>query len=89
MTTYGDRAAATAYVLDDVDRIVERRVLADAIRELTPKHREVLMERYFQCCSIAETAQRLGVSSGTVKSRTYHALRALRVLLDEGEIATG
>jgi RNA polymerase sigma-70 factor (ECF subfamily) len=89
VTTYCERVAASAHVVDDVDRIVQRRVLADAIHELTPKHRDVLMERYFRCRSIAETAQQLGVSPGTVKSRTYHALRALRVLLDEGESRLG
>ncbi|WP_433297019.1 sigma-70 family RNA polymerase sigma factor [Pseudonocardia sp. CA-142604] len=89
MTTYCEHVAAAAHVVDDVDRIVQRRVLTDAIHELTPKHRDVLMERYFQCRSIAETARRLGVSSGTVKSRTYHALRALRVLLEEGESRLG
>lgn len=83
VTTYGVQPSA-APAVDDVDRIVRRRVLADALRELTPQHRDVLVERYVQCRSIAETARELGVSAGTVKSRAHHALRALRVLLDEG-----
>ena len=45
----------------------------------------MLMEIYYEGRSIAETAHRLGVPLGTVKSRTYHALRALRPLLQEVE----
>jgi len=33
--------------------------------------------------SVAETAALLGVPPGTVKSRTYYALRALRLVLEE------
>jgi RNA polymerase sigma-70 factor (ECF subfamily) len=89
VTTYDEQVATAAYVVDDVDRIVQRRALADAIHQLTPKHRDVLIERYFQCRSIAETAQELGVAPGTVKSRTHHGLRALRVLLGEMDTRRG
>jgi RNA polymerase sigma-70 factor (ECF subfamily) len=78
-----------AYVADDVDRTLQRRAVADALNKLTPKHRDVLIERYFKCRSVAETAQELGVSPGTVKSRTHHAFRALQALMGEVEIATG
>ncbi|MFD1517580.1 sigma-70 family RNA polymerase sigma factor [Pseudonocardia yunnanensis] len=78
-----------AYVADDVDRALQRRALADALDKLTPKHRDVLIERYFKSRSVAETAQELGVSPGTVKSRTHHAFRALQELISEVEIATG
>jgi RNA polymerase sigma-70 factor, ECF subfamily len=78
-----------AYVADDVDRALQRRALADALDKLTPKHRDVLIERYFKSRSVAETAQELGVSPGTVKSRTHHAFRALQALISEVEIATG
>jgi RNA polymerase sigma-70 factor, ECF subfamily len=89
VTVPHEQVPNAAYVADDVDRALQRRALADALSKLTPKHRDVLIERYFKSRSIAETAQELGVSPGTVKSRTHHAFRTLRVLLGEVEIATG
>ena len=32
---------------------------------------------------MAETANRVGVPEGTVKSRAFYAVRSLRVILDE------
>jgi RNA polymerase sigma-70 factor (ECF subfamily) len=36
---------------------------------------------------VNEAAERLGIPPGTVKSRTYYALRALRLVLEEMEVA--
>jgi RNA polymerase sigma-70 factor (ECF subfamily) len=57
--------------------------VADAQRQLSQQHREVLLECYYRGCSVAQAAQRLGIPTGTVKSRTYYALRALRLALEE------
>ena len=57
--------------------------IADALTGLGERHREVLLEVYFQGRSVQEAARRLGVPPGTVKSRTYYALRQLRLLLEE------
>jgi RNA polymerase sigma-70 factor (ECF subfamily) len=81
-----DEAVNVAVSADDVDRVLQRQALDDALCQLNPKHRDVLMEIYYEGRSIAETAHRLGVPLGTVKSRTHHALRALRLLLQEIEI---
>jgi RNA polymerase sigma-70 factor (ECF subfamily) len=58
-------------------------VLADALCRLTPIHREVLIECFYRGRSVADAAARLGIPPGTVKSRTHHALRALRRALTE------
>ncbi|MFG2292909.1 sigma-70 family RNA polymerase sigma factor [Streptomyces sp. NPDC048603] len=49
-----------------------------AVGSLGREHREVLMQVYFRDRSVAEAARELGIPAGTVKSRTYYALRALR-----------
>jgi RNA polymerase sigma-70 factor (ECF subfamily) len=43
----------------------------------------VLVECFYAGRSVAEAAQRLGVPPGTIKSRTYYALRSLKVALEE------
>ncbi|MEV7726350.1 sigma-70 family RNA polymerase sigma factor [Streptomyces sp. NPDC087917] len=53
-----------------------------AVGSLGQEHRDVLLEVYFRDRSVAEAAARLGIPAGTVKSRTYYALRALRKGLD-------
>lgn len=53
----------------------------DAVRTLSREHREVLVQIYFRGLSVAEASEALGIPPGTVKSRTYYALRALRKVL--------
>jgi RNA polymerase sigma-70 factor (ECF subfamily) len=70
-------------VSDEVDRAIESWGLADAMRRLTPEHRQVLFHTFFLDHSVEQAAVALGIPAGTVKSRTYYALRALRVVLEE------
>jgi RNA polymerase sigma-70 factor (ECF subfamily) len=65
------------------DRAVQGWLVAEALAELSERHREVLVLCYFQGYSVADAAVRLGVAEGTVKSRTHYALRALRLVLEE------
>ena len=76
-------ALERAPACDQFEKAVLRRVVADALNQLRPKHRDVLIAIYYQDCSLAEVAQRLGIPVGTVKSRSYHALRELRVVLEK------
>ena len=70
-------------VPDHADAAVQSWLVADALRQLSPQHREVLVECYYRGRSVTEAADRLGVPPGTVKSRTYYALRALKLTLEE------
>ena len=72
---------------DDADRALESWAVADALRELRPEHRNVLLETYYRGKSVAEAASVLGIPAGTVKSRTFYALRALRLALEERGLA--
>lgn len=55
--------------------------LLAALDRLTPGQRAVLVLRYWEGLDVAETAEALGCSTGTVKSQTSYAIAALRRLL--------
>src|SRR5262245_1058682 len=55
----------------------------EAMRRIGDRHRQVLVETYYKGRPYAEVAADLGVPEGTVKSRVYYGLRALRVALEE------
>jgi RNA polymerase sigma-70 factor, ECF subfamily len=55
----------------------------EAMRRIGEEHRRVLIETHYRGRPYAEVAAELGVPEGTVKSRVYYGLRALRVVLEE------
>ncbi|WP_219414595.1 sigma-70 family RNA polymerase sigma factor [Pseudonocardia nigra] len=57
--------------------------LEEALRRLSPEHRVVLVETYLRGRPYAEVAAELGIPVGTVRSRVFYGLKALRVALDE------
>ncbi len=62
-------------------------VVAEALGRLGANHRVVLVETFIDGFSAAEVANRLGIPVGTVKSRIYYGLRALRNVLEEMGLA--
>jgi len=62
---------------------VNRHLVAAALGRLTQEHRDVVRECYFLGSSVPQAAQALGVAPGTVKSRAYYALCALRLAIEE------
>jgi RNA polymerase sigma-70 factor (ECF subfamily) len=73
----------TTAVDDELDRILLAHGMADALQALTQDHRAVVEQLYYLDRSVAVAACALGVPEGTVKSRAYYALRALRVACEE------
>ncbi|MER5767856.1 sigma-70 family RNA polymerase sigma factor [Streptomyces sp. NPDC001985] len=63
---------------DPIEPAVEALDVRAALDGLTREHRAVLQQVYFRGLSVSEAAEVLGIPAGTVKSRTYYALRALR-----------
>jgi RNA polymerase sigma-70 factor (sigma-E family) len=61
----------------------ERHVLRVALSQVPAKQQAVLVLRFLCDRSVADVAQILGCSEGTVKSQTSHGLAAMRRLLTE------
>jgi RNA polymerase sigma-70 factor (ECF subfamily) len=55
-----------------------------ALSEIGLKHREVLVLHFLEDLSIAEIAEVVGCSEGTVKSRMHYAKRAMKEVLSGG-----
>ena len=66
---------------DDMDRVASAHTVRLAIQRISAEHRAVLIEMYYKGSSVAEAAERLGIPEGTVKSRTYYAVRALHAAI--------
>jgi RNA polymerase sigma-70 factor (ECF subfamily) len=82
-----DEALAVISGEDELERAVESWAIAEALAALRPEHREVLLETYYRGRSVKEASEILGIPPGTVKSRTYYALRALKLALEERGLA--
>ncbi|HEX4256927.1 MAG TPA: SigE family RNA polymerase sigma factor [Streptosporangiaceae bacterium] len=68
---------------DDISPALERQLLLRACRLLPVQQRAVLVLRFWEDRSVAETAAVLGCTEGTVKSHTHRALHRLRLVLEE------
>jgi len=79
----GEQALASAAVSDDIENVLLAQDVSDALAALSAQHRDVLVQTYFLGRSVAQAAAALQVPAGTVKSRTYYALRALKLALQE------
>lgn len=68
---------------DQVEPLLRSMVVADALQSLSEAHREVLVETVLRDRSVNQAAEALGIPVGTVKSRVYYAVRALKLALEE------
>jgi RNA polymerase sigma-70 factor (ECF subfamily) len=75
-----DTAPAAA---DETESLLRKMLITEALQALSPAHREVLNETILRDRTVNDAAERLGIPVGTVKSRVYYALKALRVALAE------
>jgi RNA polymerase sigma-70 factor, ECF subfamily len=87
-TEVGDDELAELPVDDGIDQALERWLLADTLTSLAPAHREALLHTYYAGRTVAEAATVLGIPVGTVKSRVFYGLRALRLALEERGVTT-
>jgi RNA polymerase sigma factor (sigma-70 family) len=68
---------------DETENLLRKVLVAEALQALSTAHREVLNETILRDRTVNEAAGVLGIPVGTVKSRVYYALKALRVVLAE------
>jgi RNA polymerase sigma-70 factor, ECF subfamily len=68
---------------DDTAATVLRVAIADAMRQLTSSHQQILNETILQDQTVHQAAKSLGIPVGTAKSRVFYALRTLETVLTE------
>lgn len=64
------------------DEVADHVSLGAALRALPPKQRAAVVLRFYEGLSVAECAEHLQVSTGTIKSQTSDALSALRQAME-------
>ncbi|MCX2928375.1 sigma-70 family RNA polymerase sigma factor [Streptomyces sp. NEAU-W12] len=65
------------------ENLLTLHMVLEALQELAEQQRTIIKLMYYLECSVAQAAQHLGIPPGTVKSRAFYALRALRKVLEE------
>lgn len=67
---------------EDLEEEERRRAVRDALRELPPTQRQVVIMKYFTGMTNAEVASALGKSEGAINALQHRALRKLGVILE-------
>ncbi len=68
-----------------LDQVLDRQLVSAALRRLSPAHRTVLVATFYHGGTPATVARQLGIPSGTVRSRLFYALHALREQLQDDD----
>ena len=79
----GEPLLETASTRDSIEQAMLGWQVASALERLTPEHRQMIRLAHFQGLSVREIAEKCELPIGTVKSRTWYALRSLRLVLEE------
>jgi RNA polymerase sigma-70 factor (ECF subfamily) len=68
---------------DEFDQVLTAWQVEEALRHLSAEHRDALVRVHYEGRAYHDVAFELGVPVGTVKSRVYYALKAMRLALEE------
>ncbi|PWW23315.1 RNA polymerase sigma-70 factor (ECF subfamily) [Geodermatophilus normandii] len=77
-----DEPATPAEAAAD-DRLVDAWVVEEALRRISAEHRTAIVQTHLRGRPYGEVAAELGVPVGTLRSRVFYGLKALRLALDE------
>jgi RNA polymerase sigma-70 factor (ECF subfamily) len=87
--TRSQRPAAPAPDLprsaDELEQALLACQLEEAFRRISEDHRRALIETYYRGRPYSDVAGELGIPEGTLRSRVFYGLRALRLALEEME----
>jgi RNA polymerase sigma-70 factor (ECF subfamily) len=73
--------------LDDIDLVILRSQLRDALASIGAHHRDAVVETVLRDRPYADVAAELGVAPGTLRTRVHYGLRRLRCVLECAEEA--
>ena len=76
----GDNASATG--IDDIDLLVLRSQLRQALCSIGPRHRDAVVETVLRDRPHADVAAEFGISPATLRTRVHYGLRRLRRVLE-------
>jgi RNA polymerase sigma-70 factor, ECF subfamily len=65
------------------DRLVDAWVVEEALRRIGEEHRTAIVQTHLRGRPHGEVAAELGIPVGTLRSRVFYGLKALRLALDE------
>jgi RNA polymerase sigma-70 factor (ECF subfamily) len=68
---------------DVFDQVLSRWLVEEALRHIGDEHRHVIVETYLRGRPQAEVAAELGVPPGTVRSRLFYGLKAVRSAMND------
>ncbi|OBI42962.1 RNA polymerase subunit sigma [Mycobacterium kyorinense] len=81
--SFDDTATPEQVSPDEVNAALDRLLIGDAMAQLSADHRAVIERSYYWGWTTAQIAADLQIAEGTVKSRLHHAVRTLRLTLQE------
>ena len=66
---------------DQLEQAQVLKIIEDAVEKLPPRQREAFMLRYWEEFDVAETAEAMGCSEGSVKTHCSRAVHSLSTML--------
>ena len=68
---------------DPVEQVMVTWQVEEALRRISFDHRTAIVETYYKARPYAEVARDLSIPEGTLRSRVFYGLKALRLALEE------
>lgn len=79
--------AASEAVADPTERLLRNWVVEEALQRISEDHRAAIVQTHLLERPYAEVATELAIPIGTLRSRVFYGLKALRVAMDEMGVA--